>query len=71
MYNSALRSQNPEVDFLELLGQFEAPAGEVMSKYLKNCYDFMISDLRNLPTNRQRATTYSAHEFELVYLKIE
>ena len=71
MYSSAVRGQNPEVDFLELQGQFEAPAGKVKSIYLKICYDFMISDLRNLPTNRQRATTYSAHEFELVYLKIE
>jgi hypothetical protein len=62
MCSSGRRSQNPEVTFLELRGWFEAPAGEVMSKYLKNCYDFMISDLRNLPTSRQRATTYSAQE---------
>ena len=71
MYSSAVRGQNPEVDFLELQGQFEAPAGKVKSIYLKICYDFMISDLRNLPTNRQRATTYSAKEFEFVYLKID
>jgi hypothetical protein len=71
MCSSVKRAQNPEVTFLELHGQFEAPAGEVIPKYLKNCYDFMISDLWNLPTNRLRATTYSAQEIELLHLKIE
>jgi hypothetical protein len=71
MSNSVWRGQNPEVTFLELRGWFEAPAGKVMSNYLENCYDFMISDLRNLPTNRQRATTYSAQEIELLHSKIE
>jgi len=71
MCSSAVRGQNPEVDFLELHGQFGALAGKVKSKYLQNCYDFTITDLRNLPTNRLCATTCSAKEIELLHSKTE